>query len=50
VQFAMDGLGTLIAKFQTSDEPAQELARFANEVYLDLSSGDDLGHLLLLMT
>jgi len=50
VQFAMAGLETLIVKFQTSDEPAEELARFANEVYLDLSSGDDLGHLLLLMT
>ncbi|MDR6717243.1 TetR/AcrR family transcriptional regulator [Paenibacillus amylolyticus] len=50
VQFAMAGLETLIARFQTSDEPAEELARFANEVYLDLSSGDDLGHLLLLMS
>ncbi|MDQ0655986.1 TetR/AcrR family transcriptional regulator [Paenibacillus sp. W2I17] len=50
VQFAMTGLETLIGKFQISDEPAEELARFANEVYLDLSSGDDLGHLLLLMS
>ncbi|MHA6480383.1 TetR/AcrR family transcriptional regulator [Paenibacillus sp. strain BS8-2] len=50
VQFAMAGLEALIAKFQYTEEPAEELERFANEVYLDLSSGDDLGHLLLLMT
>ena len=50
VQFALTGLEKLIAKFQNSDEPAEELVRFANEVYIDLSTGDDLGHLLLLMT
>lgn len=50
LQFAISGLETLIARFQTCDEPAEELARFADEVYSDLSSGDDLGHLMLLMT
>ncbi|MFS0726068.1 TetR/AcrR family transcriptional regulator [Paenibacillus sp. 1P07SE] len=50
VQFAMTGLHTLIARFQSSDAPAEELARFIDEVYHDLSSGDDLAHLLLLMT
>ncbi|MEK3732086.1 TetR/AcrR family transcriptional regulator [Paenibacillus sp. FSL M8-0334] len=50
VQFAMTGLEELITKFQTSDEPVEDLARFANEVYHDLSAGDDFGHLLLLMT
>ncbi|WP_223869304.1 TetR/AcrR family transcriptional regulator [Paenibacillus sabuli] len=50
VQFAMAGMETLIDRFHTSGEPAEELARFANEVYLDLSTGDDLEHLLLLMT
>ncbi|MFC6332038.1 TetR/AcrR family transcriptional regulator [Paenibacillus septentrionalis] len=50
VQFAISGLEGLIVRFQSRDEPAEELARFADEVYLDLSSGDDLAHLLLLMT
>jgi AcrR family transcriptional regulator len=50
VQFAMAGLEALIAKFQTSDNPVEELSRFADEVHLDLSTGDELAHLLLLMT
>ncbi|GIP17917.1 hypothetical protein J40TS1_35590 [Paenibacillus montaniterrae] len=43
-------IGLLYRHYKTMDQLFEELTRFADEVYLDLSSSDDLAHLLLLMT
>ncbi|MCM3746997.1 TetR/AcrR family transcriptional regulator [Paenibacillus pasadenensis] len=50
VEFAAAGMGRAAERFESGDSPRLVISNFAGEVWRDMTSGDELANLLILMS